>query len=205
MAKSGVCSLHWNENHSKGQRKAFNVPHKNLPRPVIIVYRRLPNGIRQLPGVLRQVSAARLVIESPIVVERPQRVLGRVIADSGFLAIWFLYRNTWYDVGKFYDRQRNLVGYYCDIIKPLNKLLRTPEKTSRITDLFLDLWITPEGDYVVLDEDEFEEALEHGHLPKNIADQARKQMDSLIQKVKARRFPLLSTQKVEPSTERTSK
>jgi hypothetical protein len=75
-------------------------------------------------------------------------------------------------VGKFYDRQRNLVGYYCDIIKPLNKLLRTPEKTSRITDLFLDLWITPEGDYVVLDEDEFEEALDHGYLPKNLADQA---------------------------------
>jgi hypothetical protein len=106
------------------------------------VYRRLPNDARQLPGVLRQVSAARLVIESPIVVERPQRVFGRVIADSGFLAIWFLYRNRWYDVGKFYDRQRNLVGYYCDIIKPLTKVLRTPGKTSRITDLFLDLWIT---------------------------------------------------------------
>jgi len=180
------------------------VPHKNLPRPVSIVYRRLPNDIRQLPGVLRQVSAARLVIESPIVVERPQRVLGRVIADSGFLAIWFLYRNRWYDVGKFYDRQRNLVGYYCDIIKPLNKLLRTPGKTSRITDLFLDLWITPEGDYVVLDEDEFEEALGHGYLPKNLADQARKQMDSLIQKVKAGRFPPPFTQKVELPTEQTS-
>ena len=179
------------------------MPHTNLPRPVSIAYRRLPNDIRQLPGVLRQVSAARLVIESPIVVERPQRVLGRVIADSGFLAIWFLYRNRWYDVGKFYDRQRNLVGYYCDIIKPLNKLLRTPVKTSRITDLFLDLWITPEGDYVVLDEDEFEEALDHGYLPKNLADQARKQMDSLIQKVKAGRFPPPFTQKVELPTERT--
>lgn len=187
------------------QRKAFNVPHKNLPRPVSIVYRRLPNDIRQLPGVLRQVSAARLVIESPIVVERPQRVLDRVIADSGFLAIWFLYRNRWYDVGKFYDRQRNLVGYYCDIIKPLNKLLRTPGKTNRITDLFLDLWITPGGDLVVLDEDEFEAALEHGYLSKSLADQARKQMDSLIQKVKARRFPPLSAQRVEAPTERTSK
>ena len=179
--------------------------HKTLPRPVSILYRRLPNDVRQLPGVLRQVSDARLVIESPIVVERPQRVFGRVIADSGFLAIWFLYRNRWYDLGKFYDGQRNLVGYYCDIIKPLNKLLRTPGKTNRITDLFLDLWITPEGDYVVLDEDEFEEALEHGYLSQNLADQARKQMDSLIQKVNARRFPPLSAQKVEPPTGQTSK
>jgi predicted RNA-binding protein associated with RNAse of E/G family len=175
------------------------VANKNLPRPVSIVYKRLPNDIRRLPGVLRRVSAARLVIESPIVVERPQRVFGRIIADSGFLAIWFLYRNRWYDVGKFYDRQRNLVGYYCDIIKPLNKLLRTLGKTSKITDLFLDLWITPEGDYAVLDEDEFEEALEQRFLSKNVADQARQQMDSLIQKVRTRHFPPLSVQKVEPS------
>jgi uncharacterized protein len=181
------------------------VPNRSLPRPVSIVYRRLPNDVRELPGVLRQVSAARLVIESPIIVERPQRVLGRVIADSGFLAIWFLYRNRWYDVGKFYDRQRNLVGYYCDIIKPLNKLLRTPGKTSRVTDLFLDLWITPEGEYVVLDQDEFEAALDHGYLSKNVADQARKQMGSLIQKVRAGRFPPLAAQEVELSTERTSK
>jgi len=179
------------------QRKAFKVPHKSLPRPVSIVYRRLPNDVRHLPGVLRQVSAARLVIESPIIVERPQHVLGRDIADTGFLAIWFLYRNRWYDVGKFYDRQRNLVGYYCDIIKPVNKLLRTPGKTSRVTDLFLDLWITPEGEYVVLDEDEFEAALEHGYLSKNLADQARKQMGSLIQNVKAGRFPPLAVRKVE--------
>lgn len=128
------------------------MPRKNLPRPVDIVYRRLPNDVRELPGVLRQVTPARLVIESPITVQTPQRIQGRIIADSGFIAIWFVYRHKWYDVGKFYDRARNLVGYYCDIIMPLNKLLRTPAKTNMITDLFLELWITPEGDYVVLDE-----------------------------------------------------
>ena len=32
-------------------------------------------------------------------------------------------------------------------------------KTSIITDTFLDLWITPEGRYVVLDEDKLERAL----------------------------------------------
>lgn len=173
------------------------MPPKNLPRPVNIVYRRLPNDVRELPGVLRQVTLARLVIESPITVQTPQRIQGRIIADSGFIAIWFVYRHKWYDVGKFYDRARNLVGYYCDIIKPLNKLLRTPAKSNMITDLFLDLWITPEGDYIVLDEDEFENAMKHGYLPKNLANQTWKQMDSLIRAFRAGRFPPAAVQKME--------
>lgn len=115
------------------------------------------------------------------------------------MAIWFVYRHKWYDVGKFYDRARNLVGYYCDIIKSLNKLLRTPAKTNMITDLFLDLWITPEGDYIVLDEDEIENAIKHGYLPKNLANQTYKQMDSLIRAFRAGRFLPAAVQKVEPA------
>ena len=176
----------------------MNMPPKNLPRPVDIIYRRLPSDVRELPGILRQATPARLVIESPIRVQTPQRIQRRVIADSGFLAIWFVYRHKWYDVGKFYDRARNLVGYYCDIIKPLNKLLRTPTKTNMITDLFLDLWITPEGDYIVLDEDEFENAIKRGYLPKNLGNQTWKQMNSLIRAFRAGRFPPVAVQKVEP-------
>jgi len=175
------------------------MPTRKLPRPIEIVYRRLPNDVREIPGILRQATHARVVIESAITVETPQRILGRVIADSGFLAIWFVYRERWYDVGKFYDRAGKWVGYYCDIIKPLGRLLRTPAKTSMITDLFLDLWITPEGRFVVLDEDEFENALKQGTLSKTIANQARRQMDSLIRATRGGKFPPTICSKGETS------
>lgn len=171
---------------------------RHLPRPVNIVYRRLPNDVREFPGTLRRATHTSLVIESPIAVTSPRRVLGRVVADSGFLAIWFIYRHKWYDVGKFYDRTRTWIGYYCDIIRPLNRLLRTPSRTVMITDLFLDLWITPQGRTMVLDEEEFENSLKRGYMSKALAVQARKEMDSLIHMVRAGRFPPPSIQSVEP-------
>lgn len=170
----------------------------HLPRPIEIVYRRLPNDVREFPGILRKATRTSLMIESPIPATSPRRVLDTVIAESGFLAIWFIYAHRWYDVGKFYDGARNWIGYYCDIIRPLNRLLKTPGKTATITDLFLDLWITQERRCVVLDEDELENALKRRYLPKTLADQARKQVDSLIQRVHAGRFPPPTIQRVDP-------
>jgi predicted RNA-binding protein associated with RNAse of E/G family len=171
---------------------------RHLPRAVTIVYRRLPNDVRQFRGTLRKATPTSLMIESSIAVTSPRRVLGKVVADSGFLAIWFIYRHKWYDVGKFYDRARNWIGYYCDIIRPLNRLLKTPARTVMITDLFLDLWITPGGRTMVLDEEEFENGLKRGYMSNALAGQARKEMDSLIHMVRAGRFPPPSIQRVEP-------
>ncbi len=171
---------------------------KHLPRPVNIVYRRLPSHVREFPGTLRKATPTSLMIESPIAVTSPRRVLGEVVADSGFLAIWFIYRHKWYDVGKFYDRARSWIGYHCDIIRPVNRLLKTPARTVMITDLFLDLWITPQGRTVVLDEEEFENGLRRGYISNALADQARKEMNSLIHMVNAGRFPPPSVQSVEP-------
>jgi predicted RNA-binding protein associated with RNAse of E/G family len=174
------------------------MPTGKLPRPIDIVYRRLPNDVREIPGILRQNTPARLVIESAITVDAPRQMSGRVIVDSGYLAIWFVYRDKWYDVGKIYDRARNWVGYYCDIIRPVGKLLRAPTRTNMITDLFLDLWITPEGRSVVMDEDEFENALRQGYLSKKLANQTRREMDSLIRATQAGKFPSPSVQNVKP-------
>ena len=89
-----------------------------IPHEVTIVYRRLPHDVREYPSVLREATASKLVIESPLNVDHPVRVSGDTIADTGYLSIWFVYKNRWYDVGKFYDRNRRWVGYYCDILSP---------------------------------------------------------------------------------------
>jgi len=175
----------------------------SLPRPVRIVYKRLPNDIREIPGVLRKATSQWLIIESPIVVPYPMRLSRRVVADAGYLAIWFVYRGRWYDVGKFFDRERNCVGYYCDIVKPTKQLLRGMTKTTMITDLFLDLWIWPDGQYIVLDEDEFKHGLHEGHISRFLASEARKQLTLLTKKVASKRFPPEYVQGIEPLSENT--
>jgi predicted RNA-binding protein associated with RNAse of E/G family len=168
------------------------------PRPIRIVYKRLPNDIREIPGVLRAATSHRLIIESPIVVSHPIREASRIIAENGYLAIWFVYRNRWYDIGKFFDRARKCVGYYCDIIKPIEQLQRGPSKTVMITDLFLDLWIWPNGRYTVLDRDEFKDGLRRGHISKALACEARGQLDLLVKRLKSKRFPPEHVRRVIP-------
>lgn len=174
------------------------MPRDQLPRPVTILYRRLPNDIREFPGILREETSTRLVIESSIVVERPVRCSGKTIADNGYLAIWFIFKSKWYDLGKFYDMERKWVGYYCDIIKPVNNLLSDCTRTTMITDLFLDVWITPDGECFLLDEDELEHALKKQHISTALARQAREQATSLIHSVRGGRFPPSSIRKTEP-------
>jgi hypothetical protein len=100
-----------------------------------IVYRRLPRDAREFPGLLRESTVRKLVIQSPISVDRPIRVSGEIIAHTGYVSIWFIYRDRWYDVGKFYDAAGRWLGYYCDIIKPVKKLLATPSRTVTLTPL----------------------------------------------------------------------
>jgi predicted RNA-binding protein associated with RNAse of E/G family len=160
-----------------------------FPRPVEIVYRRLPNDVRRFSGILRQESRSRLVIQTGLTVSSPRRVGGRVIADAGFSAIWFIYRDRWYDIGKFYDGTNKLVGYYCDIVEPSRKLMLNRTRTMTLTDLFLDLWITPRGGYCVLDEDEFQNALKKGYIATMLAREARRHLTSLVRLVERKRFP----------------
>jgi predicted RNA-binding protein associated with RNAse of E/G family len=139
------------------------------------------------------------VIEQHVRVRNPRREFGRVIVANGYLAVWFIFRRKWYDVGKFYDRKGKCTGYYCDIIRPVARLLSAPTKTSIITDLFLDLWITREGRCVVLDEDEFERALSRHTISATLASRARRELRALIQSTKAGRFPTKSIRSFQPA------
>jgi predicted RNA-binding protein associated with RNAse of E/G family len=138
------------------------------------------------------------VIEQEIRVRKPRNVFGKVVVADRYLAVWFVFRSKWYDLAKFYDRRLRFTGYYCDIIKPVQKLMLNAAKTSIITDLFLDLWITPEGSWSILDEDELAVALRDHAISKSLARQARRHMDSLVYRVRLGCFPPISVRTVKP-------
>ena len=175
------------------------MPLNKLPRGVTIQYRRLPGRIKRFQGLLRDESPNRLIIEQRLRVTNPRREFGRVVVAKGYVAEWFIFRGRWYDVGKFYDRRRRFTGYYCDIIRPVTRLLSNATKTSIITELFLDLWITPDGRYMALDEDELEAALAENIISSSLARQARKELQLLIQLTKSGRFPPASIRKIQLS------
>lgn len=159
-----------------------------LPRAISIVYRRPPNPTQIFPGVLRKATNDFVMIQSRLSVSQPRRVLGSIIAATGYWAIWFVFKGKWFDVGKFYDESGKWLGYYCDIIEPLNRLVRG-SRTTVITDLFLDLWITPHSDYYVLDEDELENAIRSKFISKSTGEKARSQLQLLVKNIGRGGFP----------------
>jgi len=100
-----------------------------------------------------------------------------IVLDQGYPVFWFVFRGEWYDIGKVYDRKNRLKGYYSDIIKPAV----IENNIVRITDLFLDLWVSTGGKATVLDLDEYEEAVEKGWLEAKIALEARTKLDHLVE------------------------
>jgi len=64
------------------------------------------------------------------------------------------YTDKWYNIFEIYDRDNGrLKGWYCNITKPAI----IEEGSVSYVDLALDLWISADGQQIVLDEDELEE------------------------------------------------
>jgi hypothetical protein len=161
---------------------------RELPYPVTILYRRPPHPVSRYPGLLLSVRKESLTIQSRLNLPQPHQVAGRIIAATGYWAIWFVFKGKWFDIGKFYDQSKNWLGYYCDIVKPIRRLM-SGSSTSLLTDLFLDIWITPDGEVYVLDEDELENAVRHSFISKSLAAKARSQLRMLMKKIELQEFP----------------
>ena len=161
---------------------------RELPRPVSILYRRPPHPVSRYPGLLLTVTKRSMTIQSRLNLAQPHQVAGRIIAATGYWAIWFVFKGKWFDIGKFYDESKNWLGYYCDIVKPIRRLM-SGSSTGLLTDLFLDIWITAEGESYVLDEDELENAVRLGFISKSLAAKAQSQARMLMKKIELQEFP----------------
>ncbi len=84
------------------------------------------------------------------------------------------YTDRWYNIFEIYDRDDDrLKAWYCNVTYPADFT------TDRITyrDLALDVLVYPDGKYLVLDEDEFENLELDRHTRKN----ALQALQSLIE------------------------
>lgn len=120
---------------------------------------------------------------------KPVEYFGERVLDAGYWAVWFLFKNRPYDVGRFYRPDGTWTGYYADILEPVRWERANPATLEPITDLFLDLWIAPDGKHLVLDEDEFQEAITLGSLTTAQIQHARRVLQDLIEATEGGTFP----------------
>ena len=86
----------------------------------------------------------------------------------------------------FREMGGSLLGYYSDIGEPATQLSPTE---FQMTDLFLDIWLFPDGRLLELDWDEFEEAIEKKVITSAQADLARNAMKRLTEEIAGGIYP----------------
>lgn len=106
----------------------------------------------------------------------PLEIDGEVALESGSDALWFTFPGQWHDIGHFHRADGRYTGTYANILTPPEI---HPDGRWYTTDLFLDLWIDPEGELHLLDEDQFEAAISEGWIDTAQAEGARTEVARL--------------------------
>jgi hypothetical protein len=93
------------------------------------------------------------------------------------------YDDRWYNIMEAHDREDDhLKGWYCNITRPA----RFTEGQIAYVDLALDLLAFPDGQFLVLDEDEFEDLA----LDPETRRQALAGLDALIAIARSKNFAM---------------
>ena len=154
---------------------------------VTLTYKRPPNRINHFQQELLYLDDEVIVTSQRVKPSSSIVQNGETVLADNFAAVWFVFTGLWYDVGKVYNLDNEWTGYYCDILKPVTRNVDANGKLNRfeITDLFLDLWINPDGTYEIQDEDEFEEAIQKGAINADLERNALEVLKALIAEVEA--------------------
>lgn len=154
---------------------------------VTLTYKRPPNRVNHFQQELLYLDDAVIVTSQRVKPSSPIVQKGQTVLADNFAAVWFVFTESWYDVGKVYNLENEWTGYYCDIMKPVKRSVDANGKLNRfeITDLFLDLWINPDGTYEIQDEDEFEEAVQKGAIDAALERKALEVLKALIAEVES--------------------
>lgn len=123
-------------------------------------YTRLPNRTIEFSDELVFKSDKMVVGSSQVTTENSLIFDDKLVLAPGFKIIYFEFLGKWFSIGKIRNLQGEHTGYYCDIIMPPGLL----DHGVELTDLFLDLWVSPDLRYKMLDEEELEEALQRGWI-----------------------------------------
>jgi len=103
------------------------------------------------PGKVLERTAHSIVLRTSWKLE--SRDLSFVRLETGDRWVEYFYSDRWYNVFEMHGTNDELKGWYCNVCRPAQ--IGEGEVTAE--DLALDLWVSPDGEMTLLDEDEFAE------------------------------------------------
>lgn len=110
--------------------------------------------------------------------------LGYTRFEPGDQFIEYYYTDRWFNIFDISTPEGIRKGWYCNIAEPA---LIYNDHIEQI-DLLLDVWVNPEGQPLLLDEDEFEADTTLSDVQRNRAGQG---LHDLLQLIAARETPFL--------------
>jgi hypothetical protein len=116
---------------------------------------------------------------------RPRLDLGYTTFDPDDRFVEWYFTDRWYNIFEVHTADGSLKGWYCNVAEPA--AIAEPVITCR--DLLLDVWVSPNGDTLTLDEDEF---AADTTLDQTTREAALRALDALLQLIRARAFPFNS-------------
>ena len=120
----------------------------------ITVQKKNPAGevTYQYEGVLLERSGNSIKLEA--LFDRKDMHFQDVVFKTGDRFVEYYYSDRWYNIFEICDRDDGHVkGWYCNIGMPAE----IEDGVVSYVDLALDLWVSADGEQIVLDEDEFAE------------------------------------------------
>lgn len=133
-------------------------------------------------------------------------VADRTVLEPGAPVVWFTFPGAQHDIGRFHTADGAFTGYYANILTPVEldadpPVADTPNDAGPAgieapdsdvwltTDLFLDIFLDPDGRLHVLDRDELQEAAARGWIDRATAGRAELEANRVVESARAGRWP----------------
>lgn len=147
--------------------------------PTLYRRRYIPSELIQLKDDIILVYEKDLIITKWITL-RPRKDIARGV--SAF------YLDKGFKISKIYDRDDNVVYWYCDIIQTKKD---AEKNTVIIEDLLIDVILYNDGSMQIMDLDELADALEQQLISQTEATNALRILNNLLKIISDKRFHLL--------------
>ena len=118
---------------------------------MITVIKQNPLGAEMLryQGEVIERSPRRIIIQAAW--SNPPKDLGYTRFERGDSFTEYYYTDRWFNIFAIIGSDQQRKGWYCNIAQPAVFFADRIEQV----DLFLDVWVNPQGQPLILDEDEF--------------------------------------------------
>jgi hypothetical protein len=141
-----------------------------------VTVRKLDHAGRQVttyPGRVLRRDERAIVLRTAW--ERAPLDLGYVVLEPGDRWTEYFYADRWYNIFEICASDGRLKGWYCNVTRPAC----VGDREVSAEDMALDLWVAPDGETQVLDEDEFA-ALPLTSSERDVARQALAELQEMV-------------------------